>query len=266
MFKNKLKVFRFKIGGRVPWSHGYIEARDELILKALLNPIWSSMSLSPNYGYGFDERVVEIPWLYHRLSAKPACLWDVGSVLNREFILQQQKLQKKQIFISNLNPESKNHNRLKISYLYEDVTQTVVQDDFFHELLCVSTLEHIGFNNKKYDGARFSRKDPKKHLEAIIIFRQKLKRGGKAFITVPFGKRVDHGWFQVFDEGMVNQIIRTFAPTKSRVEIFQCSRSGWARSDAREASRSVFYDWSKNGNLRCHIAGSQAVACIELEK
>ena len=265
-FKKKYKALRFRLSGATPWSAGYIEARDEIILQELGHPRWGPKKIPHGYGKGFDERVVEIPWLFKRLSNQESLVWDVGSVLNRAEILTQKKIQRKRIIISNLNPESKNFNLQNVSYLYEDCIHTCLKDGIFDEILCISTLEHIGFDNKKYTKILLPEKNKNLFLQAILIFKAKLKKGGKALITVPFGERRDHGWFQVFDQSMIRKLINTFSPQKSKVDVFKCTVEGWRFSDMNTCCHSVFHDWGKRTNQNINIAGSEAVACVELIK
>lgn len=204
--------------------------------------------------------------MYHALSNRKSCLWDVGSALNRKAILRQKKFMKKRIFISNLNPEARNFHQMNVSYIYEDVLQTVTQDGFFDEVVCISTLEHIGFNNQKYCGVPCRQKDPNLHLRAVAMFRKKLKPGGKALISVPFGKRSDHGWFQIFNEVMIQGIVARFAPAKSDLKIFHCTEQGWVHSDMKSSGKAGFHDWGKSRRGHGGIAGSEAVACLELWK
>ena len=266
LLKTKLKITGFYLSGKIPWSKGYIEARDEYILRALHIFRPGAGGIPFGYGKGFDERVVEIPWVYQKINDRPGLLWDVGSVLNRENLVLQSKIQKKQVIISNLNPETKNLNFLGVSYLYEDCVQSVLQDEIFDEVLCISTLEHIGFDNKKYTGAAQSKKNKRLFLQAVSNFKAKLKKGGHALVTVPFGQRVDHGWFQVFDASLIQKVITAFQPKKHTLDIYQCSRDGWRLSNMNACSRSVFHDWGDARQCGGNIAGSEAVACIALQK
>lgn len=203
--KTKYKILKYYLQGGKAWSPGYVEARQEYLIQQLSRKKQSHGWDHPNYGLGFDERVIEIPWVIRKLADRPGNLWDVGSALNREELLEVKKIQKKRIFISNLNPECKNYNQRNISYLYEDAARTSLKNDLFEEIICVSTIEHVGFDNSRYDGKKTRQHDPARHLQLIKVFRAKLQKGGKLFLTFPFGARRSHGWFQVFDASMVKK-------------------------------------------------------------
>lgn len=259
-------MLKYNMRGKVPWSQGYVEAREEVILKSISSTTWLQEGLPKGYGVGFDERVVEIPWVYHGIGAKKGLLWDVGSVFNQESFLKHEKLENRKIIISNLNPEVKNFNRLNVSYLYENAVETVLQDDIVSDIVCVSTLEHIGFNNERYSGLIYKKNNPEMYLEAINVFKRKLIRGGKLHLTVPFGKRADQNWFQVFDQKMINNIIEAFIPINAKTTIFFCGPDGWEISDSEKCRKCIFYDWRYPVEKNVKTAGSQAVACLTLQK
>jgi SAM-dependent methyltransferase len=84
----------------------------------------------------------------------------------------------------------------------------------FDAVFCVSTLEHVGGDNTRYELAREA--DAEAPLEALRELRRVTARGGKIFLTVPCGSTADEwflrqpadawrGWFRkadlyVFDE------------------------------------------------------------------
>ena len=264
--KEKIKLAKYQLGRRVPWSEGYVEARNCAISKQIKNSWFTSNILPAGYGIGFDERIVEIPWVYHQLSVCRGRLWDVGSCLNHSKFLRADKLRDKQIFISNLNPEQKNFNIHAVSYLYEDILNTALRDAQFHEITCISTLEHIGLNNDRYSRGVSTTQNEELYAKAIIVFRKKLIKGGMLFLTFPYGKRVNRGWFQMFDESMVRRVISTFRPTKKQLTVFRARASGWEKSDLKSTTTCGFFDWSDGTKYCGNIAGSESVVCLAMQK
>ena len=61
--------------------------------------------------------------------------------------------------------------------------------------------------------------------KAVSELKRVTKPGGKVYITVPYGKYTDFGWYQQFNIDMIAQIINTFAPRKI-VETYYCYESG----------------------------------------
>jgi hypothetical protein len=264
--KEQIKIAKYHIGSRVPWSEGYVEARTRAISMQIKKGWPSNNMLSAGYGAGFDERIVEIPWAYRQLSFRSGRLWDVGSCLNNSKILRADKLRNKHIFISNLNPERKNYHQYSVSYLYEDILNTALHDAQFNEITCISTLEHIGLNNERYSKKTSTSYNEELYAKAIIVFRRKLKDGGRLFLTFPYGKRSNYGWFQIFDESMVGRIISTFRPTKKQLTVFRAKAGGWEKSDLKNTATCGFFDWSNGKKCFGNIAGSESVVCLAMQK
>jgi hypothetical protein len=105
--------------------------------------------------------------------------------------------------------------------------------------------------------------------------RRVLKTGGSLFISFPFGRYENHGWFQQFDADLVDTLVGAFAPSRSHEVIFQYHPDGWQVSN-REACRACeFFDVhdSKYSDPNSMIeyppdypAGERALACLELVK
>ena len=80
-------VRQYLAAGSIPWSPGYLEARERMISKILsdmniLESFRRSTPLPDQHGVGFDERSVEIPWLMAFLGTDRERVLDAGSVLN----------------------------------------------------------------------------------------------------------------------------------------------------------------------------------------
>lgn len=69
------------------------------------------------------------------------------------------------------------------TFVQGDICRTSFPDDFFDAVTAVSTIEHIGLG--RYEDPTYSDGDKK----AVKEIKRILKPGGKAIITVPFGKR-----------------------------------------------------------------------------
>lgn len=69
------------------------------------------------------------------------------------------------------------------TFVLGDICKTPFPDDFFDAVTAVSTIEHIGLG--RWGDPTYSDGDKK----AINEIKRILKPGGKAIITVPFGKR-----------------------------------------------------------------------------
>jgi SAM-dependent methyltransferase len=267
---------------RRPWREGYYEYREQRLSEAvndeaLLNLFAENQSLPQGYGYRLDARIIEIPWVLSRARNSSGRFLDAGSALNYDFVLTSPALKDKQTTIVTLAPERQAFWQLGVSYVFGDLRDLDFRDERFDSVACISTIEHIGMDNTMYaeDLEIARRSDPGEFVLAVKELRRVLKTGGSLFISFPFGRYENHGWFQQFDAPLVDTLIAAFAPSRTQETIFQYHPDGWQRS-SREASKDCeFFDvhTSKYADPNSTIeypsdypAGERAVACLELLK
>jgi predicted SAM-dependent methyltransferase len=259
----------FRLTGMRPWSFGYAPYKRRRITEIINLKEFDAENLPIGYGFRLDERIVEYPWFLSRLPSRPGTLLDAGSILNHEYLLKHPLLACKRIFISTLAPEAECFWRYGVSYVYEDLRDSCFRDGSFDWIVSLSTVEHIGMDNTMLYTADAGKRESDKlaHLQATTEFHRLLKAGGTLYLSVPFGKHQDHGWFQIFDAPMVDRLIETFRPTQVTETHFRYTASGWVSSD-REASRnSTYFDIHKRKTYDADFAAaSRAVVCLELVK
>jgi O-antigen chain-terminating methyltransferase len=76
-----------------------------------------------------------------------------------------------------------------------DVRHLPFEERSFDVVFCISTLEHVGRDNRIYGLP--AEHDEEGMLAALQELRRVLARRGRLFVTVPCGKRADHGGFVV---------------------------------------------------------------------
>jgi len=267
------KIKKYVTSGQKPWSSGYIEYRERLISKVLndrkiLDIFLSNRALPAKYGIRMDERVVEYPWLFSRLKNRHAFLLDAGSAMNYPNILDLSVLNEREIIIFNLNVE----NRVRVnnvSYKYGDLRDTGFESNFFDEIVCISTLEHIGMDNTFIYSKDKAFKENKTDDYKLVIreFRRLLAPGGKLFLTVPYGKYENLGWQQQFDEEIVRVALKEFGGKNFEVTYFKYTDDGWHVSKAQECSECLYFDIHNRKDFDSdYAAAARAVACIEIVK
>lgn len=263
------KSVNFINHGYLPWTSGYFEYKWQAIEEVICYKDFDAVIGTPMFGYRIDERIVELPWLFSRLPQGDSILLDAGSALNHLPLLNHPRLAEKKVFISTLEPEKHAYWRHGISYIYEDLRDTCFREDMFDLIACISTLEHVGLDNTFLytDNADKMENDAQGYLPLIDVFHSRLKSGGRIFLSVPFGKKKNHGWFQVFDGLMLDAIIARFSPSNCQETIFMYRNDRWgmaSRQDARDAS---CFDFNVEKEYPAdYCAFSRAVACLEMTK
>lgn len=270
-FTRSRRLSRYQRGGRIPWSQGYIDFRRGFLMETLHNHALMARfragdELPEGFGTRLDERVVEYPWLFSRLSADREMMLDAGSVLNFEFLLELPILENKTIVIYTLEPEGV-VSKASVSYIYGDLRQTILRDNLFDVIVCISTLEHVGMDNTMLyaQSARFHEARPSDYREVITELKRMLRPAGTLFLTVPYGKYENHGWLQQFDANMMDDVIRLFDPAEFEAVYFKYSEKGWNRASADDCATTAYFDIHHQKTFDPdYAAAARAVACLEL--
>ncbi|WP_083521991.1 class I SAM-dependent methyltransferase [Desulfovibrio fairfieldensis] len=258
--------------GRVPWSEGYNVAHDIFVRKTLnsrnLMQIFadSCASLPPNYGQNLDERIVEWPWILTHLPPKSYRILDAGSAMNHEHVLSYPVWKNKKLDIMTLAPEAFCAWKQGISYIFHDLRDTPYRDEEFDVIISVSTLEHVGMDNRQYDGhsCEHSLNDV---FRVLHEFQRILKPWGTLLFTVPFGRYEDHDKFQQFDSDLLERCAKAFAPISRQETFFLYTKEGWKKAVREDCSEARYaFPHVENGRLEDNAAAARCVACCEWHK
>ena len=143
--------------------------------------------------------------------------------------------------IVTLAPEQASFNELGVSYLYADLRDLPLRDDWFDEVVCLSTLEHVGMDTAIYGATTPRAADPQ--AEAAKALRELLrvvKPGGRVHVSVPFGRSEDLGWLRQLDRAEVDDLFtRADAPRREET-VFLHSPEGWRRATPAEAADATY--------------------------
>jgi len=279
---NRRRLAVYLRSDRRPWSTGYDEYRQKSLMESInsdsvLEIFANGRDLPKGYAFRLDARLVEIPWVLARTAQREGLFLDAGSALNYEFVLNSEALKNKKMTIVTLAPEGQAFWRLGVSYVFGDLRDLDFRDNRFDAIACISTIEHIGMDNSMYAGdADIARRgDPKEFLLAVKELKRVLKPGGTLYITFPFGRYENHGWFQQFDAALLDQLVEGFGPAQVKETIFKYEADGWELSNRTACAECQFFDVHEskycdpNSTIEYpndYPAGERALACLELRK
>lgn len=280
----KQKFQQYLQKGIVPWSSDYGLYRIELIAQALsdetlLERFRHSEPLLVGYGVGVDERCVEYPWLLAHLPASARCLLDAGSVLNHDFILNNSIFDNKKLHILTLAPEGNCFWQKGFSYLYDDLRDIPIRDDYYDAIICLSTLEHLGCDNTIHTQDETYRENrPEDFILAIKELRRVLRPSGVLLLSVPFGVYRHYGIFQQFDRALLSCAEEAFGLASEVVEMFyRYTANGWQLATAADCAECEYVEWIAKAWQHQRspnpipvepdlAAAARAVACVRLVK
>jgi hypothetical protein len=265
-----------------PWIGGYERAKQQFVAAVLANAdtmqrFRAGVDLPDRYGIGLDERCIEYSWALSRLEPDAKEILDAGSVLNNHAMVECPPIQGRNLHILTLAPEANCFWSKGISYLYASLLDTPIRDDQYDAIICISTLEHIGFDNFVFTGQHDPAR-PDDYLTAMREMRRILKPGGSLLLTVPFGMRQNFGAFRQLDLTLLTGAVDAFGPTRKVLQSFyQYTSAGWRLSSAADCSDCRYVDWVAEAwqgkpwpeprpvELD-FAAAARAVACVQLIK
>jgi SAM-dependent methyltransferase len=222
--------------------------------------------LPAGYGKGFDERVVEFPWLLS--CALEGEVLDAGSTLNHSHVLEAVQPEISALTIVTLAPEPRAFPERGVSYLFADLRSLPFADSVFDTAVSVSTLEHVGMDNSLYStGAKERAADPDQELEkALDEIRRVTADSGRLLITVPYGVPEDLGWLRQFDAAGIERLVELSGAQDSELTIFRYDAGGWQHSTPEEAADASYHmiDRERPKAAADGAAAARAVACLDL--
>lgn len=273
---SKTNIKSYLANGQVPWSVGYPDFKREAIKKVISDPqihaSFAANKLMPGFGYRLDERVVEYGWIFLNLLKGKTTFLDAGSTFNFEYLVEHPAISEKDLYIYTYYPEDQNYVANRISYNFGDLRDLPYKDNFFEEVVCQSTIEHIDMDNSMYgyDLQPVSKVTEKsyEYMKVIDELVRVLKRNGQLLITFPFGKFENHGFFQQFDSEMVNRILQKMNSNgTSGTNYYLYAGNAWNFSNEYEAKDAESYNPHTGiGKKNDFAAHSRAICCIKFLK
>ena len=168
-----------------------------------------------------DERVIEIPWTLARYRGEARVL-DVGfAFAEPEWQAALVAAAPGEIVGVDLAEAEVDGYRGVVA----DVRSLPFDDDAFDVVFCISTLEHVGRDNRRYGIP--AEEDPEGMLGALQGLRRVLASDGRLLLSVPCGEREELDWLVQLDE---QEWLNLFASGGFLVfehELYELHDDGW---------------------------------------
>lgn len=274
--QKEIKKIYFE-NGQIPWSKGYILHKEESIINSISNELllseFSNKRIPEKFGFRLDERVVEYSWIFSNLKKDNSIFLDAGSTFNFDYLLDHKLISNKEKYIYTFYPEDKSYNDKKVSYVYGDLRELPFKNNFFEEIVCQSTIEHIDMDNSMYGYDLKSTLDvvsnkSYEYLKVIEELLRVLKPNGQLLLTFPYGKFENHGFFQQFDREMVGKISEKMTLLGNYDSVFfKYLPDGWIITDQENCDDSEsFNPHTQIGKKDDFAAHSRAICCLKFIK
>lgn len=268
--RRQLKAAWWKRRGSVPHAAGANAARWIAIGRALQGEAAPYGQHDP----GVDERVVEYAWLFDRmreLRAGGGRVLDAGSVLNYAPVLHGWRTASfPPVSLVTLAYEGHAFPSTGVAYEFADLRRLPYRDEWFATVLCLSTIEHVGLDNRIYGASAENASDPTREaIRALQELQRVTRRGGTLLLSVPFGARSNRGWFRIFDPRDLEPLIAAPGWDSARVRYFRAQREGWRECQASDAAGAGYNEPpGRNGQRTAPawVAAAEAVALVEMRR
>ncbi len=264
--------------GRKPWSQGYDQSKFNFISRMIhdeqiMTKFRNCDLLGNKFGYAYDERAVEYPWTLSRLPEGHGKLLDAGSVFNFRDILEYERFKEKDVTIFTLAPESHAFWERGISYVYGDLRQMPFRDNYFDAIGSLSTLGHVGMDNRIYTKGSSSGKIGLEAQKAVQELIRILKPGGIFLGSVVFGKHMFIEWdgapfAEQFDSKLLADLMKNFSVCKQvSVHFYKYDTNGWNVCSEEDCKECVYFNVHTTRTFDPDMAAAaRAVALIEAIK
>ena len=268
----KDKIKKYLAGGREPWSPGYNDFKFHFIREQLsdakLLAGFNEKRLEPGYGFRLDERSVEYPWVFSRITTSHKNILDAGSTFNNATILDSLSLENCRLTIYTYFPEKNCFHSKRINYVFGDLRDLPFKNSLYDLVICQSTIEHVGMDNQIYGYKEGKSGASAEYLKVVDELVRVLAHGGKLLITFPYGKHKNYGFFQQFDKRMLDEMADRLKNSGNfRCDFFKYERDGWRFAEQHELTDVLAYNpHTGEDKLDDGAAHCRGIACIEFDK
>jgi SAM-dependent methyltransferase len=181
----------------------------------------------------FSERVVEIPWVAERIPPDATRVLDTGTAYAPLAYHRLLYRLPAEVVGADLTPFALPGVRSVVA----DLRALPFEEGAFDVTLCISTLEHIGMDNRVYDAGATS--DESGDLTALRELGRVTKPGGRLLVTVPGGREESFGWHRQYSPEGFGALVESAGLRP--VELGYFAHDGaWRPADADELANFTY--------------------------
>jgi glycosyltransferase involved in cell wall biosynthesis/SAM-dependent methyltransferase len=251
-----------------PWSHEYVDAHRAFVSRelsdaVLLERFRRAEPQPPGFGDGFDERVVEFPWVVSRRLS--GTVLDAGSALNHRHVLERVRQRMDDLHVVTLAPEEESFPELGVSYVFGDLRELPFKDGTYDRVISISTIDHIGMDNLRFGSEAPVAQDPQRQaIVAVEELRRVLRPGGDLYLSVPVGRGERFSWVRSLTLEELDELVEAFGAQDVRETFFRHAH-GWRRATREEVADARYRDHLSSGPVGPErVVAAEAVACVHL--
>ena len=234
-------------------SHEFVRVRalDDAVARAREARLGDERPRTLTAPPGTDERAVEIGWVLSRYRGEPRVL-DAGyAFAEPAYLAALVELGARELVGADLAEIEVPGLRGVVA----DLRELPFEDGAFDIAFCVSTLEHVGLDNRAY-GLEAER-DQGGQERALRELSRVLAGNGRLLLTVPCGEPADLGSFVQREPAGWRELFEAAGLTVFEEEVYELGEAGW-RSVPDLDPAGVRY--GERG------PGASAVLCAELRR
>jgi SAM-dependent methyltransferase len=229
------------------------ETRREFVEEATIERALVSGESLMGQGAGLCERVVEIPWVLRRLPRPLGRLLDVGTAFSptvyRRQLVRLPAAERHSVDLAEVDLRGVVAHRADARSLPFDGAS-------FERVICISTLEHIGLDNRRYFAPDGRAVDESGDVVALREMGRVAGSDGRVLVTVPGGRARTFDWFRQYSSGGWSDVVEQAGLTVETVDYFeQDLQRGWRACSAEELDRREYNDAA---------VGAAGLICAEL--
>ncbi len=186
------------------------------------SPVRWGTRLPDQYKPDGNERCIELPLAWQLFQGR-GCVLDAGCALNFDALAKHFE----NTFVHlTLGGRDEDRNPAR-QYIIADLRRLPMPTGSCASIACVSTLEHVGMDNRHYRGP--CEDDPESVWYAVRELRRVLAPGGLLMITVPCGTGGIHlsGKWQAFHLGQIYQMGDCLRPSRVDACFYRRHEDGW---------------------------------------